>query len=220
LPGDDEVAAGVHADRRFVLIRGRISVDLEFAAERRAARIVAARIDAPGIGQILVPGGPCDDEIARGIHRYSRHFLIVGGGLVDPEFTSGFRARCIETLGVDTEVAAVLPHALPDDDKSTVAAHGNLRLRLIIGGRRIDMYGAALRRARGVVALRVDADAGIAGGAAQILPDNDIIAAAVHGDRTIGVVGCLDAGGSGVRACLAPLRRDGEQPRPTYRRSR
>ena len=95
LPGDDEVAGGIHGHLGKSLIAGGVGVDLEFAALGHAGRVVALGVDAVAAA-ILAIALPGDDEVAGGIHGHAGEFLIAGGVRVDLELGSPGprRPRC------------------------------------------------------------------------------------------------------------------------------
>src|SRR5262249_16018968 len=146
---------------------------------------------------------PRDDEVATWRDGDRRIELAVRGGGVDAKLTAHGHARRIVALGIDAVAATVLTVARPCDDEITGRPHRQ-RVKLLMAGRgRIDAELAALRPARRVVALGVNA----ARPAVLIRagPGDDKVARRVHGDGGPHlVVGC-----GRVDEELAPLGRAG-----------
>ena len=88
LPGDDEVALGIHGHRGVCLTARREAVDLEFAADFRATGIVELGVDAVAAA-ILAVALPDDDIISRGIRGNFRILLIARGERIGLELTAG-----------------------------------------------------------------------------------------------------------------------------------
>jgi hypothetical protein len=94
--------------------------------------------------------------------------------------------------------AAVLGHALPGHHETAASQHRHNGVLLLVGRRRVDPELAALGHATAVVALAVNA---VAAAVLAAFPDDDEVAAGVHGNhRQI-----LIAGGVGADMELTAL---------------
>src|SRR5262249_35626595 len=112
LPGDDEVAPGVHGDRGAGLVARGGRVDAEVTAPGGARGVVALGVAAPAAAVLVgtLPGG---DEVARGVHGDRGAGLVARGGGVDAELPAQGVARRVVAPGVDAPATAVRVAALP-----------------------------------------------------------------------------------------------------------
>ena len=144
---------------------------------RGASRVVPLRIN-PIVGAILQVAGPCNHEVATGIHADLALLLDVTGGRVDSKLRALGHTRGVVALCVDAEAAAILQTARPGDDKA-IGAHGNGGVVLIVGRVGVHPEFSTLGHASSVVALRIDAAR--AGVLPDALPGHHKVACAVHG---------------------------------------
>ena len=72
LPGDDEVAGGIHRHGGNCLMARHMGVDLELPSHGVAVGVIALGVDAEAGGRILAETLPGDDEVAGGVHRHGR----------------------------------------------------------------------------------------------------------------------------------------------------
>ena len=197
-PGDDKVAAGIHANVRQRLVARRGAIDAKLTALRHTARVVALRIDARAAA-VLGRTGPGDDE-ARGAHPDGRAVLRTRRGGVHLELAALRHAAGVVALCIDAVAGTILQLAAPGNHKVAVVIHGDRDLVLVAGARhvRVDLELASGGRAIGVVDTCVD----VVGDG--VFPDRHKIAAAIGGDlRTRQDGGLLVVGGGGVDQCLA-----------------
>src|SRR5205085_7492553 len=105
VPGDDEVAGRVQADRHEGLVARRELVDLELRALGRPGGVVSAGNDAVATAApaVTLPG---HDEIAGGVRRHRRTDLFTGGGLVDQDLRAEWGAVGTVAPGEDVGAAA------------------------------------------------------------------------------------------------------------------
>ena len=108
LPGDDEVAGGVHGHGGHGLAVGRVGVDLELAALGDPGGVVPLGVDAVVAAVLVAVAGPGDDEVAGGVHGHRRGELLAGPEGVDLELAALGDAVVVVPLGVDAVAAAVL----------------------------------------------------------------------------------------------------------------
>src|SRR5262249_11267985 len=113
LPGDEEIAGGVHRDGGVHLVVLGGGADAELAALGHTRGIVALGVNAPAVAVLLL-ALPGNDEIAAGVHCDSRVELVMVGGGVNAELAADRVAGGVVALGVDTPAVAVLVLARPD----------------------------------------------------------------------------------------------------------
>jgi hypothetical protein len=148
LPGDHEVAVGVHRHRRKPLRELGFGVDLELDALRVAGGVVPTRED-PFLGNhrvLLTDARPHDDEVAGVGHGDRGAVLRSGGERVDLERTALGGAGRVVALSEDAPARAVLAFARPDHDEVAVVGHGDRALLLVTGGYGVDYELSADRR--------------------------------------------------------------------------
>src|SRR5262249_29078764 len=136
---DYKVAQAVRRDGGRGLIAGRSRVDAEFAPQGQAEVRVTLGIDA-GTAAVLPDARPRDHEIAQSVDRHCGIKLVAGDCGVDSEFASDWRARSIESPGVNSPAATVLVLAGPDDHRLAGWRHsdGPVAGLLHIGRRSVD----------------------------------------------------------------------------------
>ena len=103
VPGDDETPIGGKCDVRGVLSAISHGIDVEDIAVGRAISFEASGEHTIAIAWPLA--APCDDEIARRVHRHAGGFLVAGGGggvsLGDAKLRTDYGAGGVEEAGID-----------------------------------------------------------------------------------------------------------------------
>ena len=147
LPGDDEVAVGVHGDLRMLLRAVSETVDHELT-QRVSGGVVSSRHNflhalgadlRLGVANSLAVTRPRHREVAVGVHGHAGPLLHVIGGLVDEELGAGSHARAHRGKRVQTPVdvalvffVAVLAEGGPGDHEVAQVVHGHHGEALVV----------------------------------------------------------------------------------------
>ncbi len=178
------------------MFRSSIGVHAKLIALSHTFRIETLRIDAV-LASVLAGAIPCDNEVPIGIHGNRGELLRVRGGGVDSELSAQRQPNRIEPACIDPMATSILRNALPGNDEVTGRIHGYSGISLRSGDRRVDTKFRALRYARRVIALSIDA--GKRAILPRTVPDHDGVSIRIHGSGWIG----LAVGREGIDAELA-----------------
>ncbi|CAH0356432.1 hypothetical protein AQB9606_04710 [Aquabacterium sp. CECT 9606] len=170
-PGNDEVAAVIHADLATLLDVRVGRVDLELGALGHATGVVTLGIDTIVVA-ILAIAGPGDDE-ARGVHRDGGIELVGRRVGVDAELAALSDTAGVVALRVDAVTRSVLRDAAPGDDKVAIGIHRDRGLILGCGRVRVNSELGSGCRAIGVVKAAINAQGG------SVFPDHHVVAVGI-----------------------------------------
>ena len=126
-PGDHKAATGQPGGDGFILRALGVGIDLEFAANRIASRVIALGESAPAITitrTATVDRGPGNNESA--VSKRRRAWIkLVGAGLsVDLEFGTDGRAGGVVALSKHAVSTAIGVAAIPIGDEETTVIQG------------------------------------------------------------------------------------------------
>lgn len=174
-PDDDALAGAVDGHVRKESPRGGVAVDQESVTVGGSVAVVPPRVDVrPRVR--VVPHRPGDEEVSRVAD--PRGDVSPDGG--DQELPPVGAAVGGVPLAVYLEGPARLMIPLPHDDELARPRHRDVGVLLVPGRDGIDAELPALRRATGIVSLRIDA--GFRSVLAIAVPDDHEVARIVHRD--------------------------------------
>ena len=105
-PRNDEVAQGIHGNRRLVLAIGRIVVDFEFTSDATSRSTISLTVN-PKIAAIR-KATPRHNKLPGSIDRDRRIILGARRGRVDSEFVPLSNGAGVESLRVNARPVTVL----------------------------------------------------------------------------------------------------------------